>query len=287
MIRGRAIPPRTVLTVAALSLALVVLIGAASIYLPLGVDWHLTLRPSTLALLTSTSPYQAAPATPFAGAPWGLWLLLPLALLPEAVGRAVLLFISLGAFAFSAQRLGARPWVAAVFLLSPPVLHCLLNANVDWMPLLGFVLPAPIGLFFLAVKPQMGSVVAVFWLVEAWRRGGWREELKVFGPVTAALALSLVIYGLWPLNALHIFDSSQTWNASLWPASIPVGLALAWAALRKREIRFAMAASPCLSPYVLFHSWAGALAAILVLPGETLAAVVGLWVLVAIRWLAP
>ena len=41
-----------------------------------------------------------------------------------------------------------------------------------------------------------------------------------------------------------------------------------------------MAASPCLSPYVLFHSWPGAVAAFLVLPGETLAAVVGLWVLV-------
>jgi hypothetical protein len=272
---------------AALGVSLVALLVAASAYLPQGIDWHLTLRPSVRALLTSTSPYQATPSAPFAGAPWGLWVLLPLALLPEAIGRALLLLISLAAFAYSAYKLGARPLIAAAFLLSPPVLHCLLNANVDWMPLLGFVLPPQIGLFFLAVKPQMGSVVALFWLVEAWRQGGWRRVVKVFGPVTVALVLSLLIYGLWPLNAFHIYDSSQTWNASLWPASIPVGLALAWAALRKRDIRYAMGASPCLSPYVLFHSWSGALAAILTLPAESLAAIAGLWILVAIRWLAP
>ena len=284
--RSRAVPRRTLLTIAALAVAVVALIAAAAVYLPQGIDWHLTLRPSILSLLTTASPYTATPLTPFAGAPWGLWVLLPVALLPEPVGRAVLLLISLAALTFSARRLGARPFGAAIFLLSPPIVHCLLNANLDWMPILGFVLPPQIGLFFLAVKPQMGSVVAVFWLVEAWRRGRWREVLKVFGPITLALGLSLLIYGLWPLNAFYIFNSSQTWNASLWPASIPVGLALGWAALRKREIRYAMAASPCLSPYVLFHSWSGAVAAIIGLPGEAFATFVGLWFLVAIRGLA-
>jgi len=286
VIRSRVIPSRTILTVAVLGIAIVVLIGAAAVYLPPGIDWHLTLRPSILSLLTTSSPYTATPLAPFAGAPWGLWILLPVALLPEPIGRAVLLFISLAALIFSARRLGARPFGATIFVLSPPILHCLLNANLDWMPVLGFVLPPPIGLFLLAVKPQMGSVVAIFWLVEAWRRGRWREVLKVFGPITLALGLSLLIYGLWPLNALFIFKSSQTWNASLWPASIPVGLALAWAALRKREIRFAMAASPCLSPYVLFHSWSGAVASVIGLPGEAFATFIGLWILVAIRGLA-
>jgi hypothetical protein len=286
VIRSRVIPPRTILTVAALGLAIVVRIGAASVYLPQGIDWHLTLRPSILTLLTTSSPYTATPLAPFAGAPWGLWVLWPVALLPEPVGRAVLLFISLAALTFSARRLGARPFGTAIFLLSPPILHCLLNGNLDWMPVLGFVLPPPIGLFLLAVKPQRGSVVAIFWLVEAWRRGRWREVLTVFGPITLALGLSLLIYGLWPLNALFIFKSPQTWNASLWPASIPVGLALAWAALRKREIRFAMAASPCLSPYVLFHSWSGAVAAVIGLPGEAFATFIDLWILVAIRGLA-
>ena len=65
--------------------------------------------------------------------------------------------------------------------------------------------------------------------------------------------------------------------------SIPVGLALLVAAVRKRRIEYAMGASPCLSPYVLFHSWSSALVSIVSLEAETVAAVVGLWVVVIIR----
>lgn len=265
-----------------IGLAVVGLTLVAAPYLPVGIDWRLTQRPAALTLLRGASPYDVSPTAPYAGAPWGVWVLLPLALLPESIGRAALLFIGLGAFAMTAHRLGARPWVTGAFLLSPPVLHCLLNANDDWMPLLGFVLPPPIGLFFLAVKPQMGSVVALVWLVQAWRRGG-REVVRVFGPVTAALALTFLLYGFWPANAFRVASISQGWNASLWPLSIPVGLGLAVAALRKGETRYAMAASPCLSPYVLFHSWSGALAAVLAQPLEALAVIAGLWVLVIVR----
>jgi hypothetical protein len=237
-------------------------------------------------MLNTGSPYEASPQTPYSGAPWGLLPLIPLALLPENVGRAVLLLLSIVAFAFAAQHLGATRITLVAFLLSPPVLHCLLNANLDWMPILGFVLPPQLGLFLIAVKPQMGSIVALYWFVEAWRNKGWREVIRIFGPVMVALGLSFFIYGFWPLNALQVFDDSRAWNASLWPMSIPVGLGLLWAALRKREIRYAMVAAPCLSPYVLFHSWAGALASILFLPGETLAVVSGLWILIIIRAVA-
>lgn len=65
--------------------------------------------------------------------------------------------------------------------------------------------------------------------------------------------------------------------------SIPVGLALVVASIRKRKMEYAMGAAPCLSPYVLFHSWSGALAAILSAQAETLIAVAGLWILVILR----
>jgi hypothetical protein len=55
------------------------------------------------------------------------------------------------------------------------------------------------------------------------------------------------------------------------------------AAFRRREKRYAMAASPALSPYVLFHSWSAALAALLPEQAEFIAAVIGLWILIIIR----
>jgi hypothetical protein len=252
--------------------------------LPRGIDWYMTFRPATLAFLSGQSPYDSpALQAPMPGAPWSLLPLLPLAVLPEQIGRGFLLILSLAAFAYAAFRLGAKPVALAAFILSPPVLHCLLNANLDWMPVLGFVLPPAVGLFFLAVKPQMGSIVALFWFVEAWRRGGWKEAARVFGPVSAAFALSLIAYGFWPVNMLRAAEYTLWWNASLWPASIPVGLGLAVAALRRRNVRFAMAASPCLSPHVLLHSWSGALISIAAFPWETIATVIGLWILVLLQ----
>jgi hypothetical protein len=131
----------------------------------------------------------------------------------------------------------------------------------------------------------MGSVVALFWLVDAWRTGGLLNVVKVFTPFTAVFLLSLTVFGFYPSHFGEIQLYSQSWNASLFPASIPVGLALVVAALRRREIRFAMAASPCLSPYVLLHAWSGALAALSTQTLEMLVAVLGLWLVILLRFL--
>jgi hypothetical protein len=92
----------------------------------------------------------------------------------------------------------------------------------------------------------------------------------------AATLLSFLVFGFWPLS--FVDPVSFWWNASLWPYSIPVGLVLLTAAFRREDLRFAMAASPCLSPYVLLHSWSGALVALASYPPEMISAVVGLWI---------
>ncbi len=251
-------------------------LGAA--YLPPAVDWHAFFRPAALELISGRSPYDIAG---FPSPPWALLPMIPLALLPEHAGRTALLLISLFAFALAAHRLGARPVALIALLLSPPVLHSLLNGNVDAMALLGFTLPPQAGLFFVTVKPQIGAAATIFWLIEAWRRGGRWEVLRVFGPITFVWLASFLVFGLWPLRWQQ--EIAVYWNASLWPASIPVGLALLAAALHRRRLQYTMAASPCLSPYVLLHAWVGALASIVTRAPETIAAVAALWVVVAIR----
>lgn len=245
-----------------------------------GVDWECVFRPAARDLLLTGNPYLV---DGFLNAPWTLIPLIPLAFLPLNIGYGILTVAGLGCFGYAAYKFGAKPIALAAFILSPPVLHCLLQGNIDWMVLVGLVLPPRIGLLLITIKPQMGSVVALFWLIEAYREGGWREIIRVFWPVTAALGISFLIYGLWPLH----FERELThwWNASLWPASIPIGLGLLVASLRKRNIGYAMGASPCLSPYVLLHAWSGALMAIVSLPYETLAVVTALWGWVLIRFI--
>jgi hypothetical protein len=76
---------------------------------------------------------------------------------------------------------------------------------------------------------------------------------------------------------------AQAFNTSLWPTSIPVGLALLVTSIKTRKINYAMVASPCLSPYVLLHAWAGALVSIATLNAEMIVVVISMWALV-IRW---
>lgn len=269
---------KQLLLAGALTILVIGLIAIMSMYLPQAVDWHGAFRPATLEILHGRSPFNA---NGFYHAPWSLIPLIPLAVLPEPIGRALLVLISLASYAFVAHKLGAKP-IAIVFLLvSPPVLHLIINGNLDWMAAIGFILPPQWGLFFIAIKPQMGLAVAPFWLIEVWRRGGLKLVIKTFAPFTVVLLLSFVLFGLWPLGATRATD--LWWNASLWPVSIPVGLALFVASIRMRKIEYAMAASPCLSPYVLLHSWIGALLAIVSSVPETIAAVIGLWIAVIYR----
>ncbi|MDY7041513.1 MAG: hypothetical protein SVX38_11675 [Chloroflexota bacterium] len=258
----------------------ILVISLVAIYLPFGIDWHEAFRPASLAMMSGKSPYIVKK---FYAAPWGLLPLIPLALLPENIGRGVLFFLNIVSLIFVAHRFEAKPLAIVVFLLSPPVLHGLLNANIDWLAMLGFVLPPQIGLLFVLIKPQVGIGLAVFWLITAWQEGGYRRVVRVFGPLILTTTISFVLFGIWPIRFLVITDYSNSFNASFWPSSIPIGLALLVTSVRKNEARYAIPSSPCFSPHVVFHSYAGTLAALLPATAEITAAVIGLWILVSIR----
>lgn len=243
--------------------------------LPMAVDWTGTFRPAALSMWRTGNPYTNG----FYNPPWAILPLLPLALLPETWGRGVLIVVSLLSFAYTAKRLGASPLAMALILLSPLVVLCVQFGNIDWLVVLGFVLPPPVALFFLVAKPQVGLVMALYYAVRAWQE---RKLIETVAPVTIALLLSFLVYGFWPAQATGLV--AQGWNTSLWPYSIPVGIALTVAAVRKRE--YAMAASPCLSPYVAPYSWIGVLFALCNSVPELAAAVVGLWILIAVLGLA-
>ncbi|NLF49532.1 MAG: hypothetical protein GX577_00200 [Leptolinea sp.] len=270
-----SLPLSQLLILSSIFLGLVVLL---SYTLPTAPDWHNHFRPATQALIQGKNPFDNKL---YLNAPWTLIPMIPLLLVSEQVGRAILAIMALASLAFVGYRLGAKPLAIIFILLSPPVFQLMLDGNIDWLMALGFVLPPHIGLIFLAIKPQTGFVVALLWFYQAWKKNGWREVVRISTPVTILFLISFLLYGLWPLN----FSIVNEWkgNASLWPSSIPVGLALLATALRREKIEYAMAASPCLSPYVLLHSWIGPLLAISASTIETICAVIGLWILVLIR----
>jgi hypothetical protein len=243
-------------------LSAALIIGAATlIFLPYGIDWSMYFRPAARAMLSGESPFSVFG---FYNPPWALLPLLPLALLPESLGRALLFLISFGSLILIIRRLGARgPLGMTAFLVSLPVAVGLFNGNIDWLVMLGFLFPPSIGMIFMCLKPQVGAAVIFFWCVEAFRRGGIREVLRISAPLCILFAVSLLVYGWWPAEFSTALDQRHgAFNYLTWPLSIPFGLAFLALSIKRRDIRWAMPASPCLMPHAMFHSWVVALAAL-------------------------
>ena len=252
-----------------------------SIWPLLGIDWHETFYPAARKALDGENPYNVPT---FRNAPWTLLAFLPFAFFKEDVGGILFFIASLIGYAWVAYSLRAKPLAFIAFLFSPPVVYGLRMLNVDILVLIGFVLPAPVGLFFVLIKPQMGVVMVLFWLTEAWRDGGIKKVFWTFLPVTISLLLSFVFFGNWVIGRQSdLLDSF--WNASLWPWALPIGLTLTALAVRDRRKDYGMAGSPFLSPYLAYHSWASVLVGLLQHEFLLIITVIGMWIAGAVHYL--
>lgn len=217
-----------------------------------GVDWKNEIHAKSLDLISGHTPYTLSSLGLFP--PWSYLLLSPIAALSPDLGTAVIFVLTYMVYSFVIYRLNSNPWVIFAFLLNSFTFRNALNGNLDFLAVLGFILPPQIGLFFVLIKPQIGVGIALFWLIEAWRKGKIREVIRVFAPVTIAYLLSFLVYGFWPIRLIGM--KHDAYNASLWPIGIPIGILLLYKAIHDRNGLFAMGSTPFLSPYVNFSSFA-------------------------------
>jgi len=187
-------------------------------------------------------------------------------------------------FAFVAWKLGAKPLSLAMLLSTPQLMFLSRNGNIDWLVVLGFIMPPQIGLFFVLIKPQIGLAVAVFWFIEAWRNGKIREIVRVFAPVSAAYLVGYLLFGVEAIwRGTEFIYIKYGWAATTFPFTIPVGLALLYKSLRSRNIMMSISASPFLAPYIAFYSWPAALLGIVDNTWLMVPAVIGMWILAIIK----
>ena len=252
----------------------------------LGYDWVHTYRPAALAMAHGQSPYTV---DIYYAAPWAVIPLIPFAFLPEQVGIMSVFLLGLTAFALIPYKLGAKPASTIVFLLSASVVGCLLWGNIEWMPLLSILMPAPIGLIFAVIKPQVGIGIVIYWFFHILTTKGLKEVIKAFTPVTLLTLLSFWMYGFWPLRFQQSLDlstsSSLQYNSSVWPQGAFIGFWLLYKAIKSKQPRTAIAASPLLSPYALQYTWATVLVGVIHQPLELLIISIGLWIPVALRFI--
>jgi hypothetical protein len=241
--------------------------------LPVGFEWTNVFRPAALRFIAGANPYLD-PA--YLNSPWLLVFILPFAILPEHAGFALYTLAGLLAITWIAYRFKVKPLFLIPILFSYPITLCLVRGQVDWLALVGAVLPPQLGLFLVLSKPQIGLGIAVFWAIEAFRSGGLRRLVITFGPVTLLTLLSILPYGLWFVPPAGIQNSYL--NVSFWPESIPIGLALLTYSIRKSRINFSIIASPFFSPYLSAYSWSGVLLGLAAYPAELTAVSIGIWI---------
>ena len=246
------------------------------LYFPLKSHWREIYYPALRAAIELRSPYDVPR---FYNPPWTLLPLLPLAFLPVKVGSAVMSVATMCAFAYACYRLRASRAVMVLFLLCPTVAYNYFQVNVDWLALLGFFMPTQIGLFFLAIKPQLMGLVVPFWLWQTYRDGGIRRVAMVFGPITAAYLVSFAFFGLFYFRGFALPD----YQATFLPYSIPFGLALVWAAFRKSRPSWLLPATSLLTPYTQHYTWSLSILGFLPNQAVTLALIVATWLAYVLR----
>jgi hypothetical protein len=249
-----------------LVLCLALLIGLYAYIVPAtwritGTDYNDNFAPAARALVTGHNPYTAMPN--FRNPIWALLPFVPLVFLPQDVSILLLFILSLAVYIFIGLRLRARPIAFTAFLLSTSVLHGLTVLNIDAFVLLGFVMPAPIGLFLVLAKPQIGIGMALYWLIEAFRVGGLRKVVITFAPVTITLAITWILFGNWVDASSDALLITSYWNYSIFPWGIPIGLALFFAAILLKRKYLAAMTGPLFSPYVALPSWSALLVGLL------------------------
>lgn len=136
--------------------------------------------------------------------------------------------------------------------------------------MLGFVLPPQIGLIFVLIKPQIGIGVTLFWFFEEWRKGGLKQVVRTFMPVTIFFLISFLLYGFWPLHfkdTLAIVEETKSgmgfnYNSSLWPYGLIIGFFLLARSIYKEDKKLGIMSSPFLSPYTIMSTYGAPLIAL-------------------------
>jgi hypothetical protein len=237
------------------------------------IDWFGTFRPAVLCLINGNcDPYST-----IYNVPWSLFPLIPFALLPIDVGAVLLGLTALASFVLVGLRLSKHRLGVVAFVLNPFTYNALMFGNVEWLTLLGLVAHPAVGLFLLAIKPQMTAGVIAFILLEQVWKKNYRRCFIWLGWLGCATILSCMVTPLISRLFTYTAFHDTVMNTSVGWIGIPIGASLLiWSILNKQRA-WAIAASPFLFAVVTPQSWLVVPLAMTALPTVAVAAAISLW----------
>lgn len=261
----------------------------------LAVGWFLIashIRNTTSAIVWADQEYiftqmDSSLANPYEGpkytyVPWGAVIVAPVALLPlewSILTQMTLYFVLLTLLIF---RFGGGWRIVLLVMTSAMAYDTSLEISLDWIVVIGLLVPPVLSGPFLLVKPQVAS--------GAWFGFRWREIL--WGGVVAlvVIALALVIWPNWPEGMLTAVMNNTLgeWGGRVnialssvlpLPFTWAVGLVLAWMSFRRKDIVLGVLAWQFFVPYTTFYSSLPVFALLAIrLPWVALAISIATWV---------
>lgn len=195
-----------------------------------------------------THAYYSNPA-------WFALLLAPFGLLPMRLGWAILSASTLIAGLALLRRWESHSGVIkpVLVLLSPPMIYTLLHGQIDTIIICAVFLPAEWWALAAFTKPQV-----TLGLLAGIPPTHWLRVVLVSG---AVLAVTLVVFGLWPLDLIDqptpFVDAGHNLWRGLWPFQVPAGVALIALGFSRKDERLLIAGSPLLSPYAAISTLVG------------------------------
>lgn len=209
------------------------------LYYPPAVDWEYSFSPlsehwrNPYVIRTFTMP------------PW-VTFLVPHAWLPLSWGNAINLSLNITVILALVRRYNGGWQTLLLVFTSPPFFDLARTNNIDWIPMLAFLIPPAWGLPLLAIKPQSMGASALIW----WKREKFRWQMLL--PLVLVLGISLFVWGNWIVE-LGLIDNI-VWNFAPWPLGIPLGVYMLVRAYKKDDVILAAVATPFLVPYIAPYS---------------------------------
>ena len=109
---------------------------------------------------------------------------------------AAIILISIVAWIIAMRRLGASLIVILLMFMTPQLWWSIVYGNLDFLVVLGIILPSPLGLFFVLSKPQAGAGIAIYWLIRLTVR---RVAQSAANHRPYYYRLTPVLHPVWPL----------------------------------------------------------------------------------------